>query len=107
VLGPERALLEMLLREQVANGTAAVARLPAAQLPGRCALRARRSLCHCLAAGTTGQEVQADATVVTRLRLDGSRPALDLDGEGLQAPEADDALGSWAAALERLLQTWV
>jgi hypothetical protein len=108
LLAPERNLLATILREQVANGTVALARVPSAdQVARRCALRARRSLCHCLASAAADQPLQAEATVVTRLRLDGSCPAVGVSADPLAVPEAEDPLGSWAATLEGLLQGWV
>jgi hypothetical protein len=106
-LAAEQALVEMLLREQVANGTVATSRLPAPQLAAFCDARGRRSLCHCLAIATTDRAVPADAAIVTRLRLDGPRPAIGVDDEPATIPEADDAPTSWGAALEALLPLWV
>jgi hypothetical protein len=103
-LAAERELLEMLLREQIANKTVHIDAIHPNQLAARCALRARRSLCHCLTISTTDQRVQTDATFTERLRLDGPRPALGVGDEALQYPEADDAMASWSATLERLLQ---
>jgi hypothetical protein len=107
-LQEEWRLLETLLREQIANGTAALARAGDADAAARvCALRARRSLCHCLAVSAAGEKFRADGTAVTRLRVDGPLPAV-AEGDGpLQQPEADEPVGGWAAALQSLLEGWV
>src|SRR5207247_1296373 len=63
-LTTEQALLEMLFREQIANGTVLLARLPVNQLAARCAQRARRSLCHCLTLAASEKKLQAEAAVV-------------------------------------------
>ncbi len=104
----EYALLETLLREQIANGTVGLARVPAAGEAARhCALKARKSLCHCLTISPAGERFRADGTTVVRLRVDGPRPAL-AEGDGpLTDPEGDDALEVWAKTLEYLLQGWV
>jgi hypothetical protein len=106
-LTAEQALLQMLMREQIANGTVTVERLPAAQLAARCSLRARRSLCHLLTAATTDQDVAPEGTVVTSLTLAESRPTLASGREAWSDLEAEDARAAWAAALERLLQDWL
>jgi hypothetical protein len=102
-LEAEQALLEMLLREQIANGTVRLAPLPVGQLASWCVGRARRSLCHCLTVAATDRPLEAEATVVTRLRLDGPVPAIGVDDEAPQCPEADSPSAGWAAALESVL----
>jgi hypothetical protein len=106
-LAAERALVEMLLREPIANGTVVVAQVRRAEVAARCALRARRSLCHCLTAASSDEKIEADATVVTRLVLNGAGPAIGVANEVPALPEADDPLASWIAALEGLLQRWL
>jgi hypothetical protein len=107
-LGHERELLEMLLREQIANGTVVIEMLPAAQkLEEVCARRARRSLCHCLWVATWDRAIEAEDTVVERLVVDEARPSLGLGERPADVIEADDALECWTLTLERLLQVWV
>jgi hypothetical protein len=106
-LAPEQALLEMILREPIANGTVATARLPLDRLAAHCAARARRSLCHCLAVATTDPKFEADATRVTRLRLAGPRPEVGAGLDPLHVVESEDAPTSWQAALDWLLPLWV
>jgi hypothetical protein len=106
-LAAEHALLATVFREQLANGTVRLLRLPAGGVAGHCAGRARRSLCHCLLAGTDPPPLRADGVACARLRVDGPRPALGDDDTEPAVPEADDAAGSWEQALEKLLQRWV
>jgi hypothetical protein len=106
-LAAERALLETLLREPLANGTARLVRLAAKDLPAHCTALARKSLCHCLVIGTNPPPLRADDVAVARLRIDGPRPALGDGGEEPAVPEADDAAESWGRALERVLGRWV
>jgi hypothetical protein len=107
-LPEEYRLLETLLREPLANGTAVLGRVEdAAAAAALCALRSRRSLCHCLCVSAAGEKFRADGTAVARLRVDGPLPAL-AEGDGpLQQPEADEPVAAWAAALETLLEGWV
>jgi hypothetical protein len=108
-LAQEQELLEMVLREQVANGTVRLLRLPGpAALEELCRRRAQRSLCHCLVVtAEDGEPFRIQDTVVSRLRISGPRPVLEISDEPAPATAADEPMESWAAALERLLQAWV
>ncbi len=106
-LAAEQELVQLLLREPIANGTVTLTRLPVAQLASWCAARARRSLCHCLTVATTVPQVQAEATQVASLQMDGPCPTFGLAGETRFVPEAADSLAGWGAVLEHLLQEWV
>ncbi len=106
-LAAERALLETLLREPIANGSVRVLRLPEGGVAARCTELARRSLCHCLLAGTNPPALRVADVYAARLRVDGPRPALGDDEEAPRVPEADDAADCWGKALERLLAAWV
>src|SRR5262249_13277272 len=58
-LAAERRLLEILLREPLANGTALLERLSGVSLvEQRCTERARRSLCHALTVSTVDQPLR-------------------------------------------------
>jgi hypothetical protein len=107
VLASEQAILEMVLREQIANGTVIISRMPPARLPSYCQQRSRRSLCHCLTLATKDQVFEVEETRLARLVLAGPVPGLALDDDVLQIPEADDGLGAWTLVLERLLQYWL
>jgi hypothetical protein len=104
-LADEQALLEMLLREQIANGTVTLERLPRAQLASRCLRCARRSLCHCLMVGMADRPLDAEVATVSRLCLREVRPGLVLDGETLPIRAEDDAMTVWVLALETLLES--
>jgi hypothetical protein len=107
-LGPELALLRTLLQEQIDTGTVVIVEKAMREQTERdFALRARRSLCHCLPVATTDVAFAAPDTVVTRLRLDGPYPALGRGDEEPAYPEADDAWEGWEATLKYLLQLWV
>jgi hypothetical protein len=106
-LAAERALLEILLREPIANGTARVLQLAPADLAAHCKALARRSLCRCLVMGTDPAPLHAAEVIATRLRIDGPRPALGDDDETPAVPDADDAAESWGRALEQVLARWL
>jgi hypothetical protein len=105
----ERNLLEMVLREQIANGTVRLDKLPdLGALHIHCGRQARRSLCHCLLISTEKPvPFQAHDTIVTPLRVDGVYPIVEIPGEQSGAVEVDQPLDRWSAVLERLLQGWV
>jgi hypothetical protein len=107
-LAPERELLEAILREQIVLETVRFSHLPAAQVAVKCKEWARRSLCHCLTIGVEPAEVQAEDTLVSRLQIDGPRPALDEPPlRGPEVVEADDPFESWSQTLEQILQRWI
>jgi hypothetical protein len=112
-LTDERKLLELVLREQIANGTVRIDKLSGFETRGlqalaeHCGRRARRSLCHCLLVGTEPYELRADDTVVSSLRIDSPVPELHVVGEPPDEITADGPLESWSATLERLLQVWI
>jgi hypothetical protein len=105
-LAAERALMQMVLRELLENGTVAVERLPGVQpLRHECAERARRSLCHCLTLATQDRAIEVEHVDVRRLQLAGPVPVL----VGAEPGTAQSAAGldPWAAALQELLEAWV
>jgi hypothetical protein len=108
-LADERKLLEMVLREQIANGTVRLGKLPGMEpLAQHCARTARRSVCHCLLLSTEKHPgYRADDTVVSQLEIAGPCPVLDITSDTPGAMEPETPLDSWSAALERLLQLWV
>jgi hypothetical protein len=107
-LAPELALLKTLLQEQIETKTVEIVEKATPEQAERdCALRARRSLCHCLPAATRDVTFSAADTVVTRLRLDGPYPALGTGDDEPAYPEAEEPMEGWEAALKHLLQLWV
>ena len=106
-LAAEKSLLEMILREQIANGTALVANLPAGQLAGHCESLARRSQCHLLSAGFCHQPVEADGFRSATLALDEPLPDLAFDDDNTPLSAAEDLLAGWTSALQRLLEQWI
>jgi hypothetical protein len=105
-LQAEEAVLPMVLREQIANGSAIVARMDRTRLAGHCVERARRSLCHCLTLSARDQPLDAEGTSVARLALGERMPVLTLVDENATELPSDDAMGAWCAVLERVLQDW-
>ncbi len=106
-LTSERALLQTLLREEIATGSVQILRLPPNHLVMHCENASNRSLCHCLQVGTRVVPIEAEDTQVAQLEINGPRPALGDDSRPLTVLESDDALDSWAMALEQILRRWI
>jgi hypothetical protein len=106
-LKPERDLLASLLMEEIANGSVQLLSETQDHLAERCTTWARRSLCHALQIDVRPRDLGASDTVVSRLQINGPRPALaEADGEPV-VPDGDDALECWSAALQEILQRWI
>ncbi|HVS39093.1 MAG TPA: hypothetical protein VMS17_26275, partial [Gemmataceae bacterium] len=103
-LAAERALLQTLLRESIANGTVRLDMAPADRVAALCAERARCSQCHCLAVAVDPPALEARDVAFRAMRLDSPRPELiEIEAE----ETAEDVIDAWAATLGRLLQEWV
>lgn len=103
----ERQLLEKLFLEDIKTGVVTIERLPMNKLPGRCEEWTRRSMVHLLMCGIAPTRVEVRDAVVTRLAINGPRPALG-DGTADAVPvEGDDACDSWANILQAILARWV
>ncbi len=106
-LAAERALLESLLMNEIANGSVQLTKVAPRQLVGECAKWSRRSLCHALLVDVRARELEAGDSVVHGLRMDGPHPAL-LGADGEPAPlEGEDVQESWGAVLKEILQRWI
>jgi hypothetical protein len=107
-LAPERALLQTLLREPIARGSVLLGGAASAAAADRhCALAARRSLVHALSLAAADRPLEAEGAEVTRLRLDGPRPAFACPDGPVALAEAEGPVEAWATALEALLRRWV
>src|SRR5439155_7188072 len=90
-LAQEEALVAMLFREQIANGTVRLGRV--ANLDAADTLiadRARGSLCHALAVGTGDAALTAEEVDAARLVVAGPRPRL-VSPDGDVPTNGDDA----------------
>jgi hypothetical protein len=107
-LAPERELVDMLFREQIAAGTVAVRSVRSAgELAALCETIARRSTCCCLAAGTKLHPLNADGTPVLQLSLEHSRPELVAKDGKAELGETEDLFQGWVMWLEALLARWM
>jgi hypothetical protein len=107
-LAPELALLKTLLHEQIETKAVVLGdKATPEQVERDCALRGRRTLCHCLSMATTDVALAAADTVVTRLRLDAPYPAVGTADEEPAYVEAEEPMEGWEATLRHLLQLWV
>lgn len=104
----ERELLEMILREQLTNGTAVLHQANLAGLTGLCTAQARRSSCQLLyIAANDRTRPEPQDTVVTRLQVDGPAPSVGAGTLSANALEAPEPFAAWTATLEHLLQLWI
>jgi hypothetical protein len=94
-LGNECELLEMIFREQIANGTVTVELASESDVLSRCEEYARNSLCHCVLVGAQDQKIETDSFLVTRLVTDAARPSLGIDNVDCQEADDDDDLQAW------------
>jgi hypothetical protein len=107
-LAQERELLQILLREHIANKTVEVVPYSAsAEVEREFHNRARRSLCHCATFSTDGSGIKLEDTAVIRVQVNGPRPGISGCDELHVGEESGDALVTWAEALERLLRQWM
>src|SRR5262249_51304153 len=101
----EQAILGMVFREQVANGTVVINRLPRERLSHHCVQHARRSRCDCLAVATTDQRLEIEGVRFARLVLAGPCPALAPESDAEARVFGDEhALACWSMALESWLR---
>jgi hypothetical protein len=106
-LEAEEAVLQMVLREQIANGSVRILRMARARFPSHCAQHARRSLCHCLSISTRAAVMKIEGCVASELKLAAARPELKLADDATQITSDDDkAISAWVATLQRLLRAW-
>jgi hypothetical protein len=106
-LKPERDVLASLLMEDIANGSVQLLTEPESKLAGLCTSWARRSLCNALLIDVRPRGLQASETTIHRLQIDGPRPALGESDSEPVVSEGEDALESWSAALQEILQRWI
>jgi hypothetical protein len=103
----EKALMSMVFREAIANGTIHI--VPVADTTEafrRISTLAERSSCRSLILETHDSGTPAFDVALARLVIAGSRPKLAIDDETTAFREVEPA-DSWSAALELLIQKWM
>jgi hypothetical protein len=107
-LADEATLAQLLLREPIERGDAAVEWVAdRAAVIGRLNRLSRLAQVHCLAAATEPFEMELETAVVTELVVGGPRPEIG-HGDGLVVElEGEDALDAWQEAVLRVLQLWI
>jgi hypothetical protein len=106
-LAAERALLQTILREAIANGRVRLLSVPTTSVGSHCSGLAWRSQCHCVVIGTEPLPFHATDVTLLRLKVAGPRPLLlDRDGTEMHC-EAEDATECWTRTLETLLELLV
>jgi hypothetical protein len=107
VLDPEQALVEMLLGEQIANGTVVVERIAPEDLPPRIEQLARRSLCHCVHVSAAVVAPDTDIPSAAHLAVPGPRPLFTAESQATAGSGADDPAECWMGLPQTLLETWL
>ncbi len=107
VLADEAGLCELLLREPIARGEAAVTHLPdrAATVKYLAGLTQKAQV-HALVAAGKAVTLPVESAVVNGLVVTGPHPTLRADGAAV-ALEADEPFDQWQEVVLRLLQLWI
>ncbi|HEX3152023.1 MAG TPA: hypothetical protein VHR66_28375 [Gemmataceae bacterium] len=105
-LAEEKALLEVLLHEQIQNDTVLIEDLTTS-IQARVELASRRGLCHALTVSAASQPANEVVPTIAKFVVGGPRPVLCIGpSDPIELP-GDEAIDVWTAALERLLSAWV
>lgn len=104
----ERELLDVLFREEIANGTVKLMEMESTkQLEAHCEHAARRSLCHSILLSTKTHRIEIENALITQLRLDGPVPAVLFDRGEWEHRDGETPSDQWTATLVYLLAGWV
>lgn len=101
-LAREADLMRLVLREQIANGTASVEFVPRSELHARAQAAARQSLCQMMLLGLKERRVDGGEASTTQIVLDRATPTI-VDQQTAWHSEAT-ALEAWREALQKLLE---
>ena len=99
-LHDEQNLLEMILSEQIANGTVNVCQISASELTSRAEESARSSFTHVLSVSSQQQKGSFDQAIHTVLQVSAPLPTLQFSYGGQTEVLAVD---SWASCIEKIL----
>jgi hypothetical protein len=107
-LAEEATLMQLLLREPIERGDAAITWIP--DRPGVVAFLnnlGRQMQVHCLLATTEPLELEMENVAISELVVDAALPQLG-EGDGIVAAmEGEDAFDVWQETILRILQLWV
>jgi hypothetical protein len=107
VLAEECRLLEMLFREQIANGTVELDRYSAKVLKERLQTWSRRSRCSILFVTAVEGDLQSEVAQIERLKVAGPVPELRIEGEAVTLEDETDPVYHWQRVLRALLEAWL
>ena len=108
-LREERELIRKLLRDQLANQSAALQLMKSSkEIAVHCREWSQRSLCQCLLLSSAAVEFfEVEGVAVARLCANGPRPQVAESGGKLEKVEGDDAMSCWGVALKKLIEWWL
>ncbi len=105
-LSEECKLFELLLREQIANGTVTTQWLKADAVAPLCTQLARRSLCNVLVLSTSNNDFSAEHAFVAH-GLVSDQLELTFDEADWSGQEHETAIESWQAGTQALIEHWL
>lgn len=105
-LAPEWELLEMIFREQMANGTVRLQVLRKEDWEAYCEAQAKRSMCRVMPISVADREIEPESTIVTRVRLNSPELELGWPREEIAKAEGHDAWEVWTNSLQEVVETW-
>ncbi len=106
-LANERELLEILFREQIANGTVGIVESETwPEFQNRCDRHARRSLANAGILSKSQLKREVENTLLTQIRLDQPVPGISIDENDWQSEEPHRTQ-AWSATLIKLLEAWM
>jgi hypothetical protein len=106
-LAAERSLLEMALRDGIANGTVVSDVVDEARLPERRAAIARGARCRGLVVTSAeGHHPEPCGFPTSVLRVGGDHPSLDRGPEAADPDATGEAPAPWNSVLDNLLMCW-
>jgi hypothetical protein len=107
-LSKERELLEMLLREPIANDSVCIRDCESLEaFQAMSGQLARQSLCHVAVLSTTPRMVDVENALLTRILLDGPVPRVWIDEEAWTPAEGSSPIVAWSQTLLQLLKAWI
>lgn len=107
-LSDERELLEVLFREQIANGTVLLTDADSLEeFQERCNRSARCGLCHGILISTEQHPLEIETALITQITLNGPVPVIAIDDGQLESDASANPTEQWGETLVQLLAAWV
>lgn len=102
-LATETELIEMVFRDQIANGTVDVLAFDLQNLSAHCASHARRSLTHCLIVSRVDEIPAMEDALLTRFVINQPVPSVGIDRDALSVSESNTTMEAWERGVVELV----